>query len=979
MHTKPVTPSSFAETTVEKPIEPSRGTLIDRFLVLEQLGAGGMGVVYAAHDPELDRKVALKLLLPRVGAAGYGDQTRLLREAQALAKLSHPNVVAVHDVGTRGDRVWIAMEFVSGQTLTAWARERPRRWPELLAVLADVARGMAAAHEAGLVHRDIKPDNVMIGQDGRVRVMDFGLAHGRATGSTEPDLTATLESGHLTAPLALRLTAQGAVQGTPAYMAPEQWLGHDEEPATDQFGWSVMAWELLYGERPFAGATNISIATTVLAGQRRPPPRGRSVPSWLRRVLERGLATDPTKRWPSMAALLAAFDRGKTRARVRLAATALAGIAAIAASTEAYRRWDVAQRVATCEAAGAVIDQTWNDDARQRLRDAFQATGVSYAATSAEKTIPWLDKQANEWKHAHTEVCLNSSVHQIWNEDLVDRATWCLEDRQMEFESLVSLLTGASATSVQRAINAAAGLKATRPCADENTLARRPIPPAQSRHAIRKIRKTVEQSELALREGRLRESLSLARRARENAEETSWPPLVAETRALQGYALRRMGAYEEAKTAFTDAYFEAALSASWDVATRSASEAIYTIGYKLARFDEGLAWAKHARVALLNSRDTTGTLERHILSHLATVSISSGSYFAAQNQLEQAIALERQILPSNHPDAAINISNLAVAYRLSGAYKKASELHEHALAIRESTLGPGHPDTASSLSNLALVHHDLGDYTRARTFGERALSIREYALEPEHPDVALSLNNVAITYNALGRYAEAQKLLEHALVLQERSIGSKHPDFALTLSNLATTYHRRENYADALDRGNQALIIRKNTAAPNHPDIAWTLNTLAEIYIATRSLDEAQASLLRALDIWNQTPGLEGIETAYTLSALADIYLLRDLPNEAISLLEHAIYIYNAHDATQPGEALAHFNLAKALARSGHDISYAIQAAVDAQAMFHEASATTETNDVDQWINANSVIYSTERDIACYDCASSPAFLCRIE
>jgi serine/threonine protein kinase len=173
------------------PLDP--GAVVDRFVVLRQLGRGGMGIIYLAHDPELDRKVALKLLAPQAAAGSDEVQTHLLREAQALARLSHPNVVAVYDVGTHAGGVWIAMEFVAGQTLRSWGAQ-PRHWSELLRVLIDAARGVAAAHAAGLIHRDLKPDNVMIGGDGRVRVMDFGLAHGRGSAS-DSSLTPTLTSG----------------------------------------------------------------------------------------------------------------------------------------------------------------------------------------------------------------------------------------------------------------------------------------------------------------------------------------------------------------------------------------------------------------------------------------------------------------------------------------------------------------------------------------------------------------------------------------------------------------------------------------------------------------------------------------------------------------------------------------------------------------------------------------------------------------
>ena len=422
--------------------ELARGTVVGRYVLLDRLGTGGMGVVYAAYDPELDRKLALKLVTPRADRT-HKDRARLLREAQALAKLSNPHVVAIHDVGTHGERVWLAMELVEGSTLAEWARAEPRRWSELLPVLTDVARGVAAAHAVELVHRDLKPDNVMVGEDRRVRVMDFGLAHGRApvTSDTEPGTPLDGPPSRPTlAALAMRLTNDGAIQGTPAYMAPEQWKGNEAGAEADQFGWSVMAWELLYGERPFAGETPSQIATSVLLGRRRPPPSSRRVPAWLRRIVERGLELEPSRRWPTMVVLVSALERGGMRARRRTLAMGLVGVTAVAVVAVVGERWDHARQVAACEQQGAAIDEVWNDDARARLRAAFEASGVSFAATTVDKALPWLDERAREWRHARTEVCMNAEVRGAWSEQTLERAVWCLEDLRVTMAALVAAL-----------------------------------------------------------------------------------------------------------------------------------------------------------------------------------------------------------------------------------------------------------------------------------------------------------------------------------------------------------------------------------------------------------------------------------------------------------------------------------------------------------------------------------------------------------
>jgi tetratricopeptide (TPR) repeat protein len=305
---------------------------VGRYIVLDCIGAGAMGIVYTARDPDLGRKVALKLLRADPSAeTSQGARARLLREAQAMAKLSHPNVIAIYDVGTVADEVFLAMELVEGGTLGDWMRV-PRSWREVLAVMRRAGEGLAAAHDAGLVHRDFKPDNVLVGADGRVRVTDFGLA--RAT----EDPSSERGQGHAT-DVAATATRTGALVGTPAYMAPEQIAGHVADARSDVFSFCVTFYEALYGERPFAGTTLVGIAEAVRRQEIRPVAAGNRVPSWLRRVVVRGLQALPAERPGSIRALLDAIDAGSARARLRTALAALSLlVAALVAGVAALQR-----------------------------------------------------------------------------------------------------------------------------------------------------------------------------------------------------------------------------------------------------------------------------------------------------------------------------------------------------------------------------------------------------------------------------------------------------------------------------------------------------------------------------------------------------------------------------------------------------------------------------------------------------------------
>ncbi|HXN41203.1 MAG TPA: serine/threonine-protein kinase, partial [Myxococcaceae bacterium] len=310
------------------------GERIGRYVVERLVGEGGMGTVYAARDPELGRVVALKLL--RVRASGSEDsaglRSRLLREAQAMALLAHPNVVTVFEVGTLGEQVFLAMELVEGGTLTRWLAERTRPWEEVLKVFLEAGRGLAAAHAAGLVHRDFKPDNVLVGADGRVRVMDFGLARtstatleGASAAADEPSASPT--SSGLTA----SLTRTGALLGTPAYMAPEQMRGEPVNARADLFSFCSSVYEALYGQRAFQADSLAKLRLKIEGNEVSAAPPGRPIPTWLRRELLRGLRANPTERHETIDELLAALSKGKERPSVRKSLIAAGAIAILAA------------------------------------------------------------------------------------------------------------------------------------------------------------------------------------------------------------------------------------------------------------------------------------------------------------------------------------------------------------------------------------------------------------------------------------------------------------------------------------------------------------------------------------------------------------------------------------------------------------------------------------------------------------------------
>jgi formylglycine-generating enzyme required for sulfatase activity len=393
------------------------GAHIGRYVILERVGNGAMGVVYGAYDPELDRKIALKLLR-RIGAgAAPLARARMMREAKAMARLSHPNVAAVHDVGVVDDRVFLATEFLSGGTVHSWLGTAPRSWREIVAVFAAAGRGLAAAHAEGLVHRDFKPDNVLLDKDGRARVVDFGLARNIEAAAAESkhggrgtvDLAGESKRregqvGDGSSPLSTpkfdpnrttgvdmspsdkldKLTRTGALMGTPAYMAPEQFLGDASDERSDQFSFCVALYEALYGQRPFDGDTLLSLSVSVTSGHLRPLPKDRDVPTWIRRAVLRGLRLKREERYPSMATLIAALENDPAvKSRRQLVAVVLGGVvlasALVARQVVVRRGAEVDSRVTSAidEATGRVkaarAEAAKVRDLRRRTFEAFDS------------------------------------------------------------------------------------------------------------------------------------------------------------------------------------------------------------------------------------------------------------------------------------------------------------------------------------------------------------------------------------------------------------------------------------------------------------------------------------------------------------------------------------------------------------------------------------------------------------------------------
>ena len=747
-----------------------------------------MGVVYAAYDPELDRKVALKMLLP--STAGDSESTgriRMIREAQALAKLSHPNVVAVYDVGTAGDSIWIAMELVTGRTLGAWALERSRSWPEILKALTEAARGVVAAHAAGVIHRDLKPDNVMVDRDGRVRVMDFGLAHGRILKVNESDLVSTLSADTKVQPelaaLALRLTTVGSLQGTPAYMSPEQHHGGTCSPFSDQFSFSVTLYEALYGVRPFRGDTREAIREQIDRGPVPPPPAESRVPRWLFKIVARGLARRPEQRWPSLDDMLAALAHDPRHAWLRaatvvglLAAATLGGYAATVTHTPAAER---------CSAAAREIAAVWSPARRVAVARAFVATGAPFAADAWRRVDHRLDAYSTAWARERAAAC-EAHAAGLQSPALLDLRTACLERRKLHMSALIDLFTTADREVVQHAVQAVASLPGVQACSDADGLLAGAAPPddPQTAASVAALRDTLARSAALEATGGYAQGLELVTQVRAEAQSLGHAPLTAEAALIEGTLLMAAARPSEAAPALATALRLAIAHDLHAIAAEAAARRLFVVGDGLGEPTAALATQPFAEALVERARDD-GRLAALLANNLGTVFDLGGDKPSARVHYERTIALLRS-----------------------------AELSDPLLAVAHH--------------NLASLDLESGDLEAARRNSTRAYELFAALLGEQHPLVAhplASLGDVALRQGAL---AEASERYTQALDLMEATHGPGHPYLVHPLLGLGHVAARRGDTAEARQRYAQVVTLA-GTLDLVHRQRAEALEGLVEL------------------------------------------------------------------------------------------------------------------------------------------------------
>ncbi len=927
----------------------AEGDRVGRYVISHLLGAGGMGVVYAAHDPELERRIAIKLLhLDRSGASGSeGYHRRLLREAQALARLSHPNVLGVHDVGEHEGRVFLAMELVEGVTLSQWSNAQPRSRAEVLAVFRQAGLGLAAAHEVGLVHRDFKPDNVMISPDpqtelgvGRVRVMDFGLARGPIIGpSAEHPLVLSTPSLELLAEAANgSIERTGGATGTPAYMAPEQHLGLEIDARTDQFAFCVALWELLYGQRPFIGTSLAQLAVLVTEGTITEPPRGAEVPGWIRRVLERGLARVRTDRYATMTELLAALARDPTRRRRRLAI--LGGAAVLAGGAVLARQASIASTRTACERHGDEIAAVWNDDVATGLARAFATTGLAHASTTAERVQPRISAWTERWSQLRVDACVAAQVDASITPAAGSLREACLDARREELAVLVEVLGEAERDVVNHAERSVLRLSRLDDCVDDTRLAASAKAFAGTTpEAVAPVRRALVRSTQLELAGRYDAAIAAAQEARTLAESLGAAGLAAEARLRHAIAIGRSGDYELAATQLEEAYYAAGEAEVDEIALDAATQLVQVLGMRLGRYTQGLEWARHAEMLLGRLELQEDFRAATLASYLGNLQRARDDLAAAKLEHERSLALRERWFGADHPEVAVAVLALAVVATDAGDYVEAERLLRRSEELLVTTYGPDSIELSPTYTSFCNLYVFQGDYRGALPHCQRALTIREAALPEDHPEVTAALNNLANAYVGLGDYAGARVLLERCVKIREDRLGPDHPDLANALNNLGIIEMMDDHYDASLQLLARALTIREHSLPPDHFDIARTLVNVADVHNLKNESTIALGGYQRAADILERTRGKDDPELGRALSGVGGSLLLLGRPDEAVEPLERALALRKPGEGDPLGRCEVHVRLADALWRTRRDRTRARELVTQADAICAEAGA----------------------------------------
>ncbi len=900
---------------IREPAILERGSSLGRYIVLHKLGEGGMGQVYAAYDPELDRRVAVKI---RRFSSDHPESfsSRLRQEGRALARLQHPNVVTVFDVGVADRRLFIATELVKGLTVDRWLQAEKRSWREVVDVFIEVGSGIAAAHAEGLVHRDIKPSNMMVSDQGRAQVLDFGIARDTelSEGSTI-DLDALSRTG--LPPGSAQPTQTGAVVGTPGFMAPEQRAGKKVGPAADIYSFCLCLHLALFRELPEERSSERNTPKTpagVPAGGGAPtagtPAAG--APAGLRRLVLSGLRQDPEKRPGSMAELI--HDLRRFRHRGSRFRRWLAGVTIVALTATLWWTWQRSQTT-PCATISQRWDDVWNETRAQALGERFQQVDRPFAADVRKTVLAGLDRFGIQWTDNARQWCLAATDGSL-SPELFDLRTDCLDLRLRAVDATVSLLEKNTDRLVSKAVTMIDELPAISECFDIRAL-RAPTPPPMSpqlRERLPILLQHQADARALWAAGDFDAAADTTARWVEGAKAVKHWPLTAE-------ALHQRALIEDARLdkASADTLVEATLAAAAGNHNRVIAESFVRLvkvaGLHLQDFERADRYAEQAASAL-RALGSPGDLQARLHHQMGINLRHQGRYADALDRLRRSLSWREEHLGKDHHTVAETLLSLGNVYDDLNDHGAARESLDRALAIQIRRLGPSHPVVAETYARLGTLAREARNLEDATRFHRQAMDIHRRVHGHDSPAFAQSLTYLGELQALDGRFGAAEQSFEQALGILEQSFGPEHAQLAVAYATMASAWTEAGRDEQALEPYGRALRIFEQAFGAGHPQVGVLRFNLATVNLRLRNLEEAARDFERAADIWRRALGENHPLVANALTGWGDAWVRLGRFREALPMLREADRFDAEADAEQARDPKDRADTAFALARA---------------------------------------------------------------
>lgn len=891
----------------DEPVERSEpGRTIGRFVIERELGSGGMGIVYAARDPVLDRRVAIKLIRP-----GVAGETRLLREAQAMARLTDPNVVTVHEAGVAGGEIYVAMELVDGMTLREWSAREPRAWRDIVAVYLSAGRGLVAAHDAGMVHRDFKPANVFIDGAGRVKVGDFGLVGA----SSDEDL------GTGPSALSATVTNTGSVLGTPAYMAPEQKRGEEVDSRADQYAYCKSLDEALDAARE-------------------------PEPARLRTIVKRGLAEDPARRYPSMRGLLHDLELVMSKRRRVVTAVAALAIAGGAAGAVALLAHDEAP-----DPCGNLDDRlagVWDAAQKGSVRATLVAADPQRGAARFDAVVGILDPYASSWRAMQLEACRANRVTHAESDTLHDRRVACLERRREEMVAAVGALREVrDKPAVDRAIAAANRVSDLRACADAPALLAA-VPPPENPDARREadaITAELDAINQARIAARLDELDKRSAAALDRARKLGHAPTTAEALKVR-IEVSRAGSVHAGEVDLLHELTEVAAAAHDDhLAAWAWGDLLMTTAYDLEKPADAVVLLPAGRAALAGASGDPLTRANFLYSE-GTVLALAGKVDEGLTKLDEA---EKQLTGQGAkyvPRLADIVLQQGILRAQAGRYAEAEPLLRRSIELYTHAYGADHPEAASSWGSLAFVLRRQSKGADALAADRESVRIRA-ARTGDTPLVANAMVSLAYNLMLAQQVAEARTTVERAIAILRKTDDAS--TLATALMTAGTVYEAAKDPAAAAAAYDEAIAMFE-ARAPDNVNLPISLLNRGTMTTRAGKCEAALVDLRRSLDLFVKKLGDKHPNLAYPWTGIGRCLVELGRFEEAEPHLSRALEL--GPNAPKDIVAFAKFYRARALVDSGRDRAGGLTAAKAARAELAQLgdSVSLDLPGIDAWL-----------------------------